>query len=290
MFQLLRRKFFSVILVIGILLLVVLTVTFYLIYHTLMNDYTTKTVDFADKVTADMQTRTEYTNYIAELFVKEMETANPEMTQLEFASDVNRIKIFNQNIQGAIHIENNIVQNTSTSEYIRMFQELRKTDLRGREPFWTIEKTMPYNQYLFLVIPYEEADRHGFFAVDTSGLKKGLISDNLFFEDATVWLSAGGESLRLMGEENEIPKQEDSSFGMVLRREIQEGMELVFQFPMTGMYQNLRNVLIWMILLALAFMLICSVVVRNMVNQLTGELEQLKEKMDKYARSPVADR
>jgi len=121
-------------------------------------------------------------------------------------------------------------------------------------------------------------------------LKKGLISDNLFFEDATVWLSAGGESLRLMGEENEIPKQEDSSFGMVLRREIQEGMELVFQFPMTGMYQNLRNVLIWMILLALAFMLICSVVVRNMVNQLTGELEQLKEKMDKYARSPVADR
>ena len=128
MFKLLKRKFYSVLIVIFILLIILMISAYLVIEKALVSDYTSKTEDIARKITDDFRIKSDYAEDISELFVGQLmdkSDYNGDFISEEFNGNINEIKIYDSDIVGLGIFWNNGKCVISAAEYLKLAPEIR---------------------------------------------------------------------------------------------------------------------------------------------------------------------
>lgn len=285
-FKLLKRKFYSVLIVIFILLIVIMVSAYLVIEKALVSDYTSKTADIARKTTNDFQIKTDYAEYIASIFINklmEKTDENGRLREEDFNADISKIKIYDSDIDGLGIFWDNGSYFVSATDYVRFSPELNEMIKKANKEKWVVLDFKENGGYIFLLIPINNKQnmQEGFALVDVSSLKKTYKAESLFFKDAITYLQTNGDRLYLSGEKLKN-KSED---GMLkIKEDIQSDLKIVMKFPMTEINERLFHVKIFLMLFGTVFAGLSVLVVHNMVRRITGELEILKNEIDTYAK------
>lgn len=282
MFWRLKRRFYSVLLVIAVLLAVILVSAYLIIEKALVSDYSMKTEDIARKITNDFQIKTDYAEYISLLFIDNLMAKtdnNGEFAEYDFNADVNKIRIYNSDIDGLGLFWDNGNRSLSSSKYLQYVPELKEVIKKENKTCWVIVKERKGEKgYLFLLTPVENEKnlQTGFALVEVTALKKSISEDNLFLKDAYIYFDASGETLDIIGGEK---KKSD----LVIEQQIQDSLKLVMHFPMSEVKNQLNRVKLYICLFGVVFICLSVFVVYRMVEKIVSELEFLKNEIDGYA-------
>ena len=289
MFKLLKRKFYSVLIVIFILLIILMISAYLVIEKALVSDYTSKTEDIARKITDDFRIKSDYAEDISELFVGQLmdkSDYNGDFISEEFNGNINEIKIYDSDIVGLGIFWNNGKCVISAAEYLKLAPEIRNAAKNLQEKKWLVISN-ENNGYIFLVLPIENKynSEKGYAAVDVSLLKRTYESGSLFLRDASAYLQTGENRLYISGDGS---KNKDSDCDMKHEEDISSDFKIVMKFPMTDVNNRFRNVKIYLIIFGIICMGLASLTVHNMVKRITGELEALKNEIDLYAKTEAS--
>ena len=287
MFVQLRRKFYSVLIVILALVAVLMGSAYVVIENALVNDYTSKTADLARKVANDFRIKSDYAEDIALLFVGQLvekTDQNGEIKNEEFQGNLNTIRIYDSDIDGLGIFWDNGRYMLSASAYFKYAQELRELSGNVGEKKWFVVSDGQNSGYIFLILPIvnSKSQERGFAAVDVTPLKRIYDSENMFFQDAVAYLETDGNRLYLGGAGSRY--QEDSSV-MTQSEQLQDGFQIVMKLPMSEVEDRLRHVKLFLILFGVLCVGFAYVTVRHMVRRITFELETLKREIDTYAKN-----
>lgn len=287
MFKLLKRKFYSVLIVVFILLIILMISAYLVIEKTLVSDYTSKTEDIARKITNDFRIKSEYAEDISELFVGQLlnkSDYNGDFSNEEFTGNINTIKIYDSDISGLGIFWNNGRYSVSAAEYLMFEPEFRIGTKDMTEKKWFAMNDGLNNGYIFYVFPIENKynAEKGIAVVDVSQLRRTYESDSLFLKDAVCYLETDSNRLYIGGGNSKY--RNDNSI-MVHREEIGDDFTMVMKFPMTDVSKRLRNVKIYLSLFVIACMGLAWFTMNKMVKKITGELEALKNEIDLFAKN-----
>ena len=285
MFRLLKRRFYSVVLVIGALVLVILISAYMSIDRALVNDYSVKTEDIANKTINDFKVKTDYVETMSLLFIENLLAKtdnNGEVAEYDFNSDVSKIKIYNGDIDGLGIFWDDGRQSLSGSLYMKYINELKDTINREKKTCWVIvdRNGSEEDGYLFLLTPVTNLKnmQSGFALVDATSIKRNVAKDNLFLKDAVIHFEANGKKLSLTSGRT----GEDD---MVVKSEFQNGLKMVMDFPMTELKNQLTRVKMYICLFGILFIGLAIFAVHGMVNGIVKELEMLKNEIDEFTLS-----
>lgn len=282
MFKLLRRKFYSVLIVIFVIILIIMLSAYFVIEKTLVNDYTSKTSDIARKTANDFRIKTDYAEHISLRFVNQLidKTADTGViNNEEFNGNINRIRIYDSDVKGLGIFWDSNEYFISAAEYLGIASELRDAMENTEKKKWFI--TEENGGYIFLLLPVKNKfnSRKGFAAVDVSLLKTIYKSDNLFMKDAVVYMQTDDDRFYLSGSADE-----EYTGGITIKEYIQSDFKLVMQFPMTEVTDRLFHVKLYMILFGVFCMSMAAVAVHKSAKKISNELEILKDEIDMYAK------
>ncbi len=285
MFRLLKRRFYSVVLVIGALVLVILISAYMSIDRALVNDYSVKTEDIANKTINDFKVKTDYVETMSLLFIENLLAKtdnNGEVAEYDFNSDVSKIKIYNGDIDGLGIFWDDGRQSLSGSLYMKYISELKDTINREKKTCWVIvdRNGSEEDGYLFLLTPVTNLKnmQSGFALVDATSIKRNVAKDNLFLKDAVIHFEANGKKLLLTS--GKTGKDD-----MVVKSEFQNGLKMVVDFPMNELKNQLMRVKMYICLFGILFIGLAIFAVHGMVNGIVKELEMLKNEIDEFALS-----
>ena len=285
MFRLLKRRFYSVVLVIGALVLVILISAYMSIDRALVNDYSAKTEDIANKTINDFKVKTDYVETMSLLFIENLLAKtdnNGEVAEYDFNSDVSKIKIYNGDIDGLGIFWDDGRQSLSGSLYMKYISELKDTINREKKTCWVIVERNGSEEdgYLFLLTPVMNLKnmQSGFALVDATSIKRNVAKDNLFLKDAVIHFEANGKKLLLTS--GKTGKDD-----MVVKSEFQNGLKMVVDFPMNELKNQLMRVKMYICLFGILFIGLAIFAVQGMVNGIVKELEMLKNEIDEFALS-----
>ena len=285
MFRLLKRRFYSVVLVIGALVLVILISAYMSIDRALVNDYSVKTEDIANKTINDFKVKTDYVETMSLLFIENLLAKtdnNGEVAEYDFNSDVSKIKIYNGDIDGLGIFWDDGRQSLSGSLYMKYISELKDTINREKKTCWVIvdRNGSEEDGYLFLLTPVTNLKnmQSGFALVDATSIKRNVAKDNLFLKDAVIHFEANGKKLLLTS--GKTGKDD-----MVVKSEFQNGLKMVVDFPMNELKNQLMRVKMYIYLFGILFIGLAIFAVQGMVNGIVKELEMLKNEIDEFALS-----
>lgn len=285
MFRLLKRRFYSVVLVIGALVLVILISAYMSIDRALVNDYSVKTEDIANKTINDFKVKTDYVETMSLLFIENLLAKtdnNGEVAEYDFNSDVSKIKIYNGDIDGLGIFWDDGRQSLSGSLYMKYISELKDTINREKKTCWVIvdRNGSEDDGYLFLLTPVTNLKnmQSGFALVDATSIKRNVAKDNLFLKDAVIHFEANGKKLLLTS--GKTGKDD-----MVVKSEFQNGLKMVVDFPMNELKNQLMRVKMYICLFGILFIGLAIFAVHGMVNGIVKELEMLKNEIDEFALS-----
>ena len=285
MFRLLKRRFYSVVLVIGALVLVILISAYMSIDRALVNDYSAKTEDIANKTINDFKVKTDYVETMSLLFIENLLAKtdnNGEVAEYDFNSDVSKIKIDNGDIDGLGIFWDDGRQSLSGSLYMKYISELKDTINREKKTCWVIVERNGSEEdgYLFLLTPVMNLKnmQSGFALVDATSIKRNVAKDNLFLKDAVIHFEANGKKLLLTS--GKTGKDD-----MVVKSEFQNGLKMVVDFPMNELKNQLMRVKMYICLFGILFIGLAIFAVQGMVNGIVKELEMLKNEIDEFALS-----
>ncbi len=285
MFRLLKRRFYSVVLVIGALVLVILISAYMSIDRALVNDYSVKTEDIANKTINDFKVKTDYVETMSLLFIENLLAKtdnNGEVAEYDFNSDVSKIKIYNGDIDGLGIFWDDGRQSLSGSLYMKYISELKDTINREKKTCWVIVERNGSEEdgYLFLLTPVTNLKnmQSGFALVDATSIKRNVAKDNLFLKDAVIHFEANGKKLLLTS--GKTGKDD-----MVVKSEFQNGLKMVVDFPMNELKNQLMRVKMYICLFGILFIGLAIFAVQGMVNGIVKELEMLKNEIDEFALS-----
>ena len=285
MFRLLKRRFYSVVLVIGALVLVILISAYMSIDRALVNDYWVKTEDIANKTINDFKVKTDYVETMSLLFIENLLAKtdnNGEVAEYDFNSDVSKIKIYNGDIDGLGIFWDDGRQSLSGSLYMKYISELKDTINREKKTCWVIvdRNGSEEDGYLFLLTPVTNLKnmQSGFALVDATSIKRNVAKDNLFLKDAVIHFEANGKKLLLTS--GKTGKDD-----MVVKSEFQNGLKMVVDFPMNELKNQLMRVKMYICLFGILFIGLAIFAVHGMVNGIVKELEMLKNEIDEFALS-----
>lgn len=285
MFRLLKRRFYSVVLVIGALVLVILISAYMSIDRALVNDYSVKTEDIANKTINDFKVKTDYVETMSLLFIENLLAKtdnNGEVAEYDFNSDVSKIKIYNGDIDGLGIFWDDGRQSLSGSLYMKYISELKDTINREKKTCWVIvdRNGSEEDGYLFLLTPVTNLKnmQSGFALVDATSIKRNVAKDNLFLKDAVIHFEANGKKLLLTSGKT---GRDD----MVVKSEFQNGLKMVVDFPMNELKNQLMRVKMYICLFGILFIGLAIFAVHGMVNGIVKELEMLKNEIDEFALS-----
>ncbi len=285
MFRLLKRRFYSVVLVIGALVLVILISAYMSIDRALVNDYSVKTEDIANKTINDFKVKTDYVETMSLLFIENLLAKtdnNGEVAEYDFNSDVSKIKIYNGDIDGLGIFWDDGRQSLSGSLYMKYISELKDTINREKKTCWVIvdRNGSEEDGYLFLLTPVTNLKnmQSGFALVDATSIKRNVAKDNLFLKDAVIHFEANGKKLLLTS--GKTGKDD-----MVVKSEFQNGLKMVVDFPMNELKNQLMRVKMYICFFGILFIGLAIFAVHGMVNGIVKELEMLKNEIDEFALS-----
>ena len=207
---------------------------------------------------------------------------NGEVAEYDFNSDVNKIKIYNSDIDGLGIFWDDGRQSLSGSVYMKYINELKDTINREKKTCWTIvnQDDDGDSGYLFLLTPVTNSKnmKSGFALVDATSIKKDVVKDNLFLKDAVIYFKADGKKLALTSGKT---YKDD----MVVEREFNNGLKMIMDFPMTELKSQLVRVKKNICFFGIFFVGLAIIALHGMVNRIVRELETLKNEMDEYALS-----
>lgn len=286
MFKMLKRKFYFVIIVIAVLLFAITVSAYFVIDKALTDDYTAKTNDIARKIINDFCIKTDYVESLACVFVEgisERTDHSGKVFEEDFNTDVNKIKIYNSDIDGAGVFRNNGYKAVTDSWYLRAAPELCSIAKDADGNVWAALKNERENRTgLFLLLPLSnsETEQSGIVMLEVTSLKKGLKADNIFMQNTEVYFETPKDRLYVLKTENTDNKTESD---ICINEEIQSGLNLVVNISMRGLKDQLNKVKIYMIVFYLVFLLLASAVTHRTVRKIVSELTSLKNDIDDYA-------
>lgn len=287
MFRMLKRKFYIVIVVIAVLLFAITVSAYFVIDKALTDDYTAKTNDIARKIINDFRIKTDYIESLACFFAEGLnDKTDNSGTAFEdaFNTDVNKIKIYNSDIDGAGVFRNNGYKAVTNSRYLRAEQELCGMLDNGDENVWAALKNERGNTTnLFLLLPLNNAgaEQSDIVMLEVTSLKKGLKADNIFMQNTEVYFETPKDRLYVL----ETDHADDKTDKNVYIEEIQPGLNLAVNISMRGLREQLNKVKAYMIVFYLMFLMLAAAVVHRTVQKIVNELTDLKEDIDDYALS-----
>lgn len=288
MFRMLKKKFYFVIIVIAVLLFAITASAYFVIDKALTDDYTAKINDIARKIINDFRIKTDYIESIACFFEEGLnEKADNSGTVLEnnFYNDVNNIKIYNSDIDGAGVFCNNGYKAVTDSRYLRAAPELMGMLEDGNEIVWAALKNESENTNgLFLLLPLSNFDgeQSGIVMLEVTSLKKELKADNIFLQNAEIYFDTPKDRMYILETENADDKTGNNIY---INEEIQTGLNLVVNISMKGLRDQLNKVKVYMIVFYLILLALAAVVIHRTVKKIANELTALKEDIDDYALS-----
>ncbi|MDD6762497.1 MAG: hypothetical protein PUD92_02470 [Clostridiales bacterium] len=288
MFKILKRKFYFVIIVIAVLLFAITVSAYFVIDKALTDDYTAKTNDIARKVINDFRIKTDYIESLACFFAEGLnDKTDHSGTAFEdaFKTDVNKIKIYNSDIDGAGVFRNNGYKAVTNSRYLRAEQELCGMLDNGDENVWAALKSDSGNtSNLFLLLPLNNdgTKQSGIVMLEVTSLKKGLKADNIFMQNTEVYFETAKDRLYIL-ETDHAEKKRDKNIN--INEEIQPGLNMAVNISMRGLRDQLNKVKLYMIIFYFMFLMLAAVVVHRTVKKIVNDLTDLKKDIDDYALS-----
>ncbi|MDD6484757.1 MAG: hypothetical protein PUF72_09340 [Clostridiales bacterium] len=287
MFRMLQKKFYFVILVIAALLFAIMVSAYFVIDKALTDDYTAKINDITRKIINDFRIKTDYIESIACFFkdgLDEISDSSGTVFEKNFNTDVNKIKIYNSDIDGAGVFYNNGYKAVTDSRYLRAAPELFEMIGDKDEIVWVaLNSENESTNSLFLLMPLEnsEEEKSGIIMLEVTSLKKGLKADNIFLQNTEIYFDTPKDRLYILETDNKDDKEDN----IYINEEIQSGLNLAVNISMRGLRAQMNKVKVYMIIFYLVFLMLAITAVHRTVQKIVNELTALKKDIDDYTLS-----